>query len=211
MAHIVLHTSAVWMCRHVVLVRLDTSDEKSISMFLTGKESDVVVHNWSNTDDVQTWRDQWRHQRHTVASTGETHTHSHTHTHTHDSLCVGGRLLTSLVSSCFFQNGTLHFCGFQVLPPQVFWSPAHCPPPVRTAMLDGWRARLKGLLAEKPLTFAPCELFDLTFQGGFMMFPKVKEEREWQPFGLTTGHHLGKPLPPDNQIRAQGAEPDCRK
>lgn len=70
-------------------------------------------------------------------------------------------------------------------------------------MLDGWRARLKGLLAEKPLTFAPCELFDLSFQGGFLLRPKVREEQESQPYGLTTGHHLGKPLPPDNQITAQ--------
>uniref|UniRef100_A0A3Q3NQX5 Ribosyldihydronicotinamide dehydrogenase [quinone] n=1 Tax=Labrus bergylta TaxID=56723 RepID=A0A3Q3NQX5_9LABR len=114
------------------------------------------------------------------------------------------------------QNGTLHFCGFQVLAPQIFWSPAHCPPVARTAMLDGWQARLKGLLEEKPLTFAPCELFDLSFQGGFMLWPKVREERESQPYGLTTGHHLGKPLPPDNQITAQStvessANADCRK
>ena len=175
-------------------------EKKAMLSFTTGATQTMFRPDGINGDiNVTLWPLQVR------------HTHTHTHTHTHDSLCVGGRLLTSLVSSCFFQNGTLHFCGFQVLPPQVFWSPAHCPPPVRTAMLDGWRARLKGLLAEKPLTFAPCELFDLTFQGGFMMFPKVKEEREWQPFGLTTGHHLGKPLPPDNQIRAQGAEPDCRK
>ncbi|XP_060924496.1 NAD(P)H dehydrogenase [quinone] 1 [Limanda limanda] len=104
------------------------------------------------------------------------------------------------------QNGVLHFCGFQVLAPQIFWSPAHCPPPVRAAMLDGWRARLKGLLAEKPLTFAPCELFDLSFQGGFSLWPKVKEEQEEQPYGLTTGHHLGKPLPPHNQTTAPPAE-----
>uniref|UniRef100_A0A7N8WWM3 NAD(P)H dehydrogenase, quinone 1 n=1 Tax=Mastacembelus armatus TaxID=205130 RepID=A0A7N8WWM3_9TELE len=42
------------------------------------------------------------------------------------------------------QNGTLHFCGFEVLAPQIFWSPAHCPPTVRTTMLEGWRIRLKG-------------------------------------------------------------------
>ncbi|XP_034425468.1 NAD(P)H dehydrogenase [quinone] 1 isoform X2 [Hippoglossus hippoglossus] len=104
------------------------------------------------------------------------------------------------------QNGTLHFCGFQVLAPQIFWSPAHCPPPVRTTLLEGWRTRLKGLLAEKPLTFAPCELFDLSFQGGFSLWPKVKEEQESQPYGITTGHHLGKPLPPDNQTTAQPAD-----
>ncbi|XP_069572065.1 NAD(P)H dehydrogenase [quinone] 1 [Brachyistius frenatus] len=112
------------------------------------------------------------------------------------------------------QNGTLHFCGFQVLAPQIFWSPSHCPAAARAAMLDGWRARLRGLLAEKPLTFAPCELFDLSFQGGFQLRPEVKEERRSRPFGITTGHHLGKPLPPDNQTRAQPSEentPGCRK
>ncbi|XP_071346119.1 NAD(P)H dehydrogenase [quinone] 1 [Trachinotus anak] len=101
------------------------------------------------------------------------------------------------------QNGTLHFCGFQVLAPQIFWSPAHCPPVVRTSMLEGWRARLKGLLAEKPLTFAPSQLFDLSFQGGFLLRPKVKEDQASQPYGITTGHHLGKPLPPNNQTKAQ--------
>ncbi|XP_028257725.1 NAD(P)H dehydrogenase [quinone] 1 isoform X2 [Parambassis ranga] len=100
------------------------------------------------------------------------------------------------------QNGTLHFCGFQVLAPQIFWSPAHSPAAVRAAMLEGWRQRLKGLLAEKPLTFAPCEFFDLSFQGGFQLRPEVREQQQSQPYGLTTGHHLGKPLPPDNQTRA---------
>ncbi|KAM4592276.1 NAD(P)H dehydrogenase [quinone] 1 isoform 2-T2 [Odontesthes bonariensis] len=100
------------------------------------------------------------------------------------------------------QNGTLHFCGFQVLAPQIFWSPAHCPANVRAMMLDGWRARLKALLKEEPLTFASSELFDLSFQGGFLLRPEVREQREGQPFGLTTGHHLGKPLPPDNQTKA---------
>lgn len=101
------------------------------------------------------------------------------------------------------QNGTLHFCGFQVLAPQIFWSPAHSPPPVRTAMLDGWRARLKGLLGERPLTFAPCELFDLSYQGGFKLRSEARKDQESRAFGLTTGHHLGKPLPPDNQTRVK--------
>lgn len=104
------------------------------------------------------------------------------------------------------QNGTLHFCGFQVLAPQIFWSVAHCPCDVRTAMLEGWRARLKGLMSEKPLTFAPVELFELSFQGGFLLRSEVRAEVESQPYGLTTGHHLGKPLPPDNQITAQPGE-----
>lgn len=99
------------------------------------------------------------------------------------------------------QNGTLHFCGFQTLAPQIFWSPAHSSHEERTAMLQGWQSRLKGLLAEKPLTFASSDLFDSSFEGGFLLFPKVKEEWESQ-YGLTTGHHLGKLLPPDNQTKA---------
>lgn len=115
-----------------------------------------------------------------------------------------------------FQNGTLHFCGFQVLAPQIFWCPAHSQPAVRTAMLDGWRARLKGLMTEKPLAFAHSGLFNLSFQGGFLMRPEVKKQQESEPFGLTTGHHLGKPLPPDNQLKAPlmencDAEADCGK
>lgn len=70
-------------------------------------------------------------------------------------------------------------------------------------MLDGWRARLHGLMAEKPLTFAACEHFNLSFEKGFLMRPEVKNEKMLERYGLTTGHHLGKPLPPDNQIRAQ--------
>lgn len=58
-------------------------------------------------------------------------------------------------------------------------------------------------MAEKPLTFASCELFNLSFQKGFLMKPEAREEQRLEHYGLTTGHHLGKPLPPDNQIRAQ--------
>lgn len=98
------------------------------------------------------------------------------------------------------QNGTLHFCGFQVLAPQIFWSPAHCPEPVRTSMLQGWEQRLKGLLSEPPLKFASCQLFNP--ESGFRLRPEVLNETETQPHGLTTGHHINKPLPPDNQLRA---------
>lgn len=115
---------------------------------------------------------------------------------------AGLRMAANRFRYGFFQNGTLHFCGFQVLAPQIFWSPAHAPPQQRTAMLDGWRARLKGLMAERPLAFAPAHLFNLSFEGGFTMKPEMKKLLERESFGLTTGHHLGKPLPPDNQLKA---------
>uniref|UniRef100_A0A8C6UQS4 Ribosyldihydronicotinamide dehydrogenase [quinone] n=1 Tax=Neogobius melanostomus TaxID=47308 RepID=A0A8C6UQS4_9GOBI len=100
------------------------------------------------------------------------------------------------------QNGVLHFCGFQVLAPQIFWSPEHCPEPVRVAMLKSWEQRLKGLMSETPLKFASSGLFNLSFQGGFRLRPEVVLELETQPHGISTGHHIGKPLPPNNQLTA---------
>ncbi|KAI4898523.1 hypothetical protein NFI96_013741, partial [Prochilodus magdalenae] len=88
------------------------------------------------------------------------------------------------------QNGVLHFCGFQVLAPQIFWAVAHVPPTDRTAMLEAWQTRLKGVLDEQPLSFAPTEHFDLSFQSGFRLRPDLKETCASKPYGLSTGHHL---------------------
>ncbi|XP_076142917.1 NAD(P)H dehydrogenase [quinone] 1 [Alosa pseudoharengus] len=101
------------------------------------------------------------------------------------------------------QNGVLHFCGFQVLQPQIFWSIAHTPPNIRTVLLDAWRARLKGIWEEKPLSFASCALFDLSFQGGFRLTSEAKEKLSVAPYGITTGQHMGKPLPPNNQTKSE--------
>lgn len=101
------------------------------------------------------------------------------------------------------QNGVLRFCGFDVLAPQMFWCPAHSPPQVRTSMLEGWEKRLEGLQDEKPLSFAPTTSFDLNFQAGFRLQAEVKKKLEAKPYGLTTAQHLGKPLPPNNQTKAQ--------
>ncbi|BDU76574.1 NAD(P)H-dependent oxidoreductase [Mesoterricola sediminis] len=46
------------------------------------------------------------------------------------------------------QHGILSFCGFQTLPPFVAWAPAHQTPEAREAVLEAWRARLRGLEAE---------------------------------------------------------------
>uniref|UniRef100_A0A3Q3X610 Flavodoxin-like fold domain-containing protein n=1 Tax=Mola mola TaxID=94237 RepID=A0A3Q3X610_MOLML len=55
------------------------------------------------------------------------------------------------------QNGILHYCGFQVLAPQIFWAPSHVPSELRGTMLEGWRTRLQGLLGEEPLSFTPLD------------------------------------------------------
>ncbi|KAM6934240.1 ribosyldihydronicotinamide dehydrogenase [quinone]-like [Xenentodon cancila] len=97
------------------------------------------------------------------------------------------------------QNGILHYCGFQVVAPQIFWAPSCATPEARSCMLEGWRTRLQGLLEEKPLSFIPLDCFD---DKAFQLKPDVHEEHAGKEFGLTVGIHLGKPLPPHSQMKA---------
>uniref|UniRef100_UPI0025401BA2 NAD(P)H dehydrogenase [quinone] 1 isoform X1 n=1 Tax=Euleptes europaea TaxID=460621 RepID=UPI0025401BA2 len=101
------------------------------------------------------------------------------------------------------QSGTLHFCGFQILEPHIAFNIGHAPPEVRSQILEGWKKRLGTIWEEKPLTFAPSSSFDLSFAAGFVLKEEVKEQLQDQTYGLTVGQHLGKPLPPDNQVKAQ--------
>ncbi|KAK6309748.1 hypothetical protein J4Q44_G00196290 [Coregonus suidteri] len=98
------------------------------------------------------------------------------------------------------QNGILHYCGFQVLAPQIFWAPLHIPVEARDSMLEAWCTRLQGLLGEMPLTFTPSD----SFGGGqgFHLKEDVQEKHAANEFGLSVGIHLGKPLPPNSQIKA---------
>ncbi|XP_071332008.1 NAD(P)H dehydrogenase [quinone] 1-like [Trachinotus anak] len=98
------------------------------------------------------------------------------------------------------QNGILHYCGFQVLAPQIFWAPSHVPAEACSTMLEAWRKRLPGLLGEEPLSFTPLDCFDV--EKGFQLKPEVHEKHATKEFGLTVGIHIGKPLPPNNQMKA---------
>uniref|UniRef100_A0A3B4A5K7 Ribosyldihydronicotinamide dehydrogenase [quinone] n=1 Tax=Periophthalmus magnuspinnatus TaxID=409849 RepID=A0A3B4A5K7_9GOBI len=98
------------------------------------------------------------------------------------------------------QNGILHYCGFQVLAPQIFWDPVLAPLERRNSMLEAWRTRLQGLLKEQPLSFTPMCCFDS--EKGFQLRPEALEKHANGEFGLTVGIHLGKPLPPNNQMKA---------
>uniref|UniRef100_A0A8C8ZUE5 NAD(P)H dehydrogenase [quinone] 1 n=1 Tax=Prolemur simus TaxID=1328070 RepID=A0A8C8ZUE5_PROSS len=102
-----------------------------------------------------------------------------------------------------FQSGTLHFCGFQVLEPQLTYSIGHTPADARIQILAGWKKRLENIWNETPLYFAPSSLFDLNFQAGFVMKKEVQDEQKNKKFGLSVGHHLGKSIPTDNQIKAR--------
>lgn len=98
-----------------------------------------------------------------------------------------------------FQNGILHYCGFQVLAPQIFWAPSCASAELRATMLENWRTRLQGLLEEEPLSFAPLDYFDE--EKGFELKPEISEKNAATEFGLNVGIHLGKRLPL-NQKRA---------
>ncbi|XP_019612580.1 NAD(P)H dehydrogenase [quinone] 1 [Rhinolophus sinicus] len=101
------------------------------------------------------------------------------------------------------QSGTLHFCGFQVLEPQLTYSVGHIPADARIQILEGWKKRLENIWDETPLYFVPSSFFDLNFQAGFLMKKEVQEEQKNKKSGLSVGHHLGKPIPADNQIKAR--------
>uniref|UniRef100_A0A4X2LYC1 NAD(P)H dehydrogenase [quinone] 1 n=1 Tax=Vombatus ursinus TaxID=29139 RepID=A0A4X2LYC1_VOMUR len=102
-----------------------------------------------------------------------------------------------------FQSGILHFCGFQVLEPELIYGIGHTPADERLQILERWKNRLENIWEEKPLSFAPSSYFDLNFQSGFLMKKEVQEEQKTKKVGLSVGHHLGKGIPTDNQIKAK--------
>lgn len=67
-------------------------------------------------------------------------------------------------------------------------------------MLEAWRTRLQGLLGEMPLTFTPSDSFD--GGRGFQLKEDVQDKHAANEFNLSVGIHLGKPLPPNSQIKA---------
>ncbi|XP_001378228.2 NAD(P)H dehydrogenase [quinone] 1 [Monodelphis domestica] len=101
------------------------------------------------------------------------------------------------------QSGILHFCGFQVLEPELTYSIGHTPADERLQILEKWKKRLENIWEEKPLSFTPSNCFDLNFQSGFLMKKEVQEECKNKKVGLSVGHHMGKSIPTDNQVKAK--------
>jgi NAD(P)H dehydrogenase (quinone) len=62
------------------------------------------------------------------------------------------------------QHGILYFCGFEVLPAHIAFSPAHATDEQRAAMLEDFRVRLATLDAAQPIPFHPTGHFDERMQ-----------------------------------------------
>ncbi|KAG9467946.1 hypothetical protein GDO78_013987 [Eleutherodactylus coqui] len=101
------------------------------------------------------------------------------------------------------QNGILHFCGFNVLAPQIAYTVAHVTQEVRAGILKSWEKRLETIWEEEPIRFLPIQDFDTS--GGYVLKKEVEEARSADKYGPTVGQHLGKPLPPDSQVKPEGS------
>ncbi|XP_066438284.1 NAD(P)H dehydrogenase [quinone] 1-like [Eleutherodactylus coqui] len=101
------------------------------------------------------------------------------------------------------QSGILHFCGFQVLPPQIAYNVAHVTQEVRVGMLKSWEKRLETIWDEKPIRFLSNQDFEGE-SGGYLLKKEVEEARSADKYGPTVGQNLGKPLPPDSQLKSEG-------
>ncbi|XP_069824638.1 NAD(P)H dehydrogenase [quinone] 1-like [Dendropsophus ebraccatus] len=100
------------------------------------------------------------------------------------------------------QNGILNFCGFKVLEPQIVYGVAHVPQEARVEMLKSWEKRLETIWDEKPIRYLPIQDFE-GFPGGFVLKKEVEEARSDDKFGPSVGQNLGKPLPPDSQLKSE--------
>uniref|UniRef100_A0A8C5GWD8 Ribosyldihydronicotinamide dehydrogenase [quinone] n=1 Tax=Gouania willdenowi TaxID=441366 RepID=A0A8C5GWD8_GOUWI len=102
------------------------------------------------------------------------------------------------------QNGILHYCGFKVLAPEIFWAPAHVSRSECSTMLNHWRIRLGSLMSEKPLVFPPLDYFEK--ETGFQLKPEIIEKFATKEYGLAVGVHQGKKVPLNNQMRSSGCK-----
>ncbi|XP_071973450.1 NAD(P)H dehydrogenase [quinone] 1-like isoform X1 [Engystomops pustulosus] len=102
------------------------------------------------------------------------------------------------------QNGILNFCGFNVLEPQISYAVAHIPDEARVGILQSWEKRLEKIWDEIPITFLPIQDFE-GMTGGFLLKKEVEETRSDSRYGPTIGQHLGKPLPPDSQLKSENS------
>ena len=93
---------------------------------------------------------------------------------------------------------SFRYCGFEVLPPQIFYAVQEVSRERRTEMLQAWTKRLENVWTETPLPFVHVKHFyarehDVLSEE---YLQSVKEDKE----GPTLGHHLGKRIPPGRKV-----------
>lgn len=107
------------------------------------------------------------------------------------------------------QNGVLRFCGFDILSPNICFSPGYVPPATRQSMLDAWRERLStDLWQEKPLHFLPIDSFDPATGS---LKPEVLRRAAGDDEGsgsaaavqLPIGQHAGLKVAPSSMYRSR--------
>lgn len=85
----------------------------------------------------------------------------------------------------------LRYCGFDVLPPNIVYSPGEMSTDGRKQALESWSNRLKKICHEKPLFFIPLEYFDAS--AGFQLDKDtIEKEIAKSDFAPTLGQNLGK-------------------
>ena len=101
----------------------------------------------------------------------------------------------------------LRYTGFDVLAPQISWSPdaPSMSDARRQDMLAAWASRLHTFDQEKALYFVPMSGFNLTDPSDPSKGMQVKLETLSpgydSKYGVTVGQHLGKMVPKDSMLK----------
>lgn len=90
------------------------------------------------------------------------------------------------------QYGTLRFCGFDVLRPQLSTGMAIADGHRLKEMLTSWQNRLKTIDDESPIQYIPFSTFDMS--SGFTLSEKYLKDEEKNKYAPTLGQHLGKQI-----------------
>ena len=93
---------------------------------------------------------------------------------------------------------SFRFCGFEVLPPQIFYGMLEVSRERRTEMLEAWIKRLGSIWTETPLPFVSNKNFDVS--KGHTLSDEYLEGMKEDKEGPTLGHHLGKLIPPGRKV-----------
>ena len=88
------------------------------------------------------------------------------------------------------------FCGFAVLPPQIFYEVQQVSHERRTEMLTSWKERLETIFNETPLSFVHVE----NFGRDAILKTEVLESQSENEEGFNIAQHMGKRVPNGRKV-----------